>query len=432
MKTRFILALALIALAGACATTSPAPPAVPQDDDRYLIHPATGYPGTVPPAVERRLDDAWNLYLARDYTEARRELAEIERRAPGSGPATLLGAAIELREGRPAVARNIVDRLLQQNPRYTAARVYEAEIAIANGDTRRAYEAYRSLSNDPAVPSAATRLAVVRQSLFDQLYSEARTAPDAEAVRLLREALEIAPADAGARILLAQKLVAASQWDEARASLDPLLNTSDVDRNDIQEVLAEIDFGRGRYEDAMARYERLARRSGDARHAQRLQEVKRRWQVANMPPRYRAARESVALTRAELAVLVYWHVESVRFARNLSSPPIAVDVADVSGRDELIRAIAVGLYEVDPVTRRVSPFRPVTAASLTRLAARLLTVRGAACARLPYEPNETLRAQRIVGACGVTDALATIGPEDPVTGEQAVAILEQVDRAIGH
>ena len=43
---------------------------------------------------------------------------------------------------------------------------------------------------------------------------------------------------------------------------------------------------------------------------------------------------------------------SIRFAQNVPTPPIAIDIADIPGRDEVIRAMALGIYPVDPVTRR--------------------------------------------------------------------------------
>src|SRR5437762_8009107 len=99
-----------------------------------------------------------------------------------------------------------------------------------------------------------------------------------------------------------------------------------------------------------------------------------------MPPQFQRAAETEELTRADFAVLLYWKVASIRFAQNLGTPPIAVDIFDVLGREEIIRAIALGILQVDPVTRRVGPNTPLTASALTRIAARVLNVRGAACA----------------------------------------------------
>ncbi|HJQ38869.1 MAG TPA: hypothetical protein VKB93_17170, partial [Thermoanaerobaculia bacterium] len=123
----------------------------------------------------------------------------------------------------------------------------------------------------------------------------------------------------------------------------------------------------------------------------------------------------------DLAVLLYWTVPSIRFARNLGTPPIAVDIEDVAGRDEMIRAIAIGLYDVDPVTRRVSPFRTVTAERPSRHLARLLQVRGAACAR---------GTTTILSSCGVTDPLATWPADASVSGRDVKTLLDQVAKQL--
>src|SRR4029077_9192898 len=154
---------------------------------------------------------------------------------------------------------------------------------------------------------------------------------------------------------------------EARRELAPLLSSS-ADRPDVQEAVAEIDVGTGQYQDAIARYERLARNDPDGRYARRLDAVKELFATANMPPQFLRALESEAITRGDLAVLMYWKISAVRFAQDLSTPPIAIDIGDGLSRDEIIRLIALGIYQVDPVTRQANPYGPVSPLSLTRAA----------------------------------------------------------------
>ncbi|HYR27914.1 MAG TPA: tetratricopeptide repeat protein, partial [Thermoanaerobaculia bacterium] len=248
-------------------------------------------------------------------------------------------------------------------------------------------------------------------------------ARDAEAVPLFREALAYNPAAMDVRVALSGRLVNLGQFDEARRELDPVLNTADVDRPAVQEILAEIDVGRGRYQEAIVRYDRLARRVQEPRYTARLEQIKEQWSMANMPPQFRQALESPAITRADLAVLLYWTVPSVRFAQNLASPPIAIDIENVAGREEMIRAIALGLYDVDPVTRRVSPSRAVTASRLSAHLARVLTLRGAACAR-------GITHDRVLNACGVADPGVTVPADATITGREAARALEQVAKAL--
>lgn len=423
LKTRTLFFL--VAAAIAFARCAPAPPVVapvaPQANDRFLIDPRTGYEAQ--PAIAKRFDEAWRAILAGDYTTASKRLDDIRARESGYAPAQLAEAAIALRQGKTGVARPVVDRVLARR-RYTAAEVYAAEIAIADKRTREAYDLYLGVAARPGAPAiAAERIAELRTTLFDQLYSAAVVAPEDDAVRLLREALAINPGPSAARILLVQKLMGQHKYDEARSELDPILSGPDVDRAEVQEALAEIDISRGRYEAAIARYERLAKR--DHQFNARLDEIKQQYAETNMPPQFRRAIESESITRGDLAVLMYWKVASVRFASNLAAPPIAIDIGETPGRDEIVRAMALGIYQVDPITRRVGPYASVNAGALTRIAARLLALRGAGCAR-----GAGSDPQRVLAACAVVDPTLGADVDAPVSGRAAAGLMEQVDRAL--
>jgi len=431
-RSFLLLAAATIVLA-ACSTPAPPPPAVvPQGEDRYLIDPRIGYGGpTIPEALNRKFDAAWRYILAGQDALAHQRLTEIETTTVDYPPAALAMAAIDIRAGRFDEARTVVERILAASPSYTAAETYAAEIALRTGDARRAYDLYRRLAARPnAPPAAAERSAELEQRIYDQLLAASRTADENESTRLLREALALRPGALDVRMTLINRLVAGKQWDEARRALEPLVSSGDADRADVQEALAEIDFGRGRYEEAIARYERLARRQKEPRYTQRLDEIKERWTAANMPLQFQRALESDAITRADFAVLLYWRVASVRFAQNIGAPPIAIDVEGVAGREEIIRALALGIFSVDPVTRRVSPNSPVSAGTFTRLVGRVLTARGAPCARVTPEAGELARAEKILAACHLPDPLSGTTADTPLSGRAAYAILEQVDKAL--
>lgn len=421
-KTKIVLLLAAAMALASCAPPAQAPAVTPLGEDRYLIDPRTGWDAPIPPAVEAKFETAWRFVLSGNEMEGRRRLAEILKRDPGFLPAELAGTVYDIRSGSFDKATPAIAAALARKPAYLAAQVYEAEIALREKRTRTAHDLYREIVAQPnAPPIAAERLKQLEEALFNELYAAAQGAGDADAVRLLHEALAFNPGATEARIQLAQKLVTQRQFEEARREIDPLLN-SVADRPEVQSVLAEIEVGRGRYQEAIIRYERLAKRTKDPRHEQRLEEVKREWRSANMPTHFRAAMSSSAVTREELATLLYWTVPSVRFAQNVGAPSIAVDIEDVAGRDEIIRAIALGLFDVDPVTRRVSPHRAVTASRLSSFLARVLTTRGANCARGAGD--------RVLPACGVTDPLTKYSPDAPVEGRDAVAALEQVAKQL--
>ena len=420
IRIRQLLAATIVVAVAACA---PAPPPVvtPQGEARFLIDPRTGWTSAATPAVDRSFDTAWRYFLAGDYASARDRLAQLEAKNPAYAPAKLAEAAIAIREKRIEDARTIVNQLIDRYPKYTAASVYGAELDLAAGQLRSANERYRAIAAQQGAPPTVTeRLGDIQTRLFDQLYGSALTARDEDAVKLLREALAINPAATAARVLLAQKLVAQQKFDEARRELDPVINSSDVDRPEVQESLAEIDIGKGRYQQAINRYERLTKRDANGRYARRLAEVKEKFAELNMPAQFQRALESESITRADLAVLMYWKVTAIRFAQDVPPPPIAIDIAEVPGRDELIRAIALGIFTVDPITRRVNPFAEVNAAQLARTVTRILSVRAAACAKGAGNP---------LLACGVDDPSAA-GEELPVSGRTAAALLDQVDHAL--
>jgi tetratricopeptide (TPR) repeat protein len=420
----FLIAALAIALASCAPPPAPVVAPAPQGNERFIIDPRTGYEAQPAPANAKRFEDAWRAILTGDYTTAGKRLDDIRAKEPGYAPAQLAEAAIALRQGKTDIARPIVERALSKRPRYTAAEVYAAEIAIAEKRTREAYDLYGDVASRPGAPAiVAERIAELRTTLFDQLYNAAAAAPDDEAVRLLREALAINPSGSAARIFLVQKLVGQHKYDEARSELEPILSTGDADRTEVQEALAEIDISRGRYEAAIARYERLSKR--DRRFAARFDEIKQQYAEANMPPQFRRAIESESITRGDLAVLMYWKVASVRFASNMAAPPIAIDIGETPGRDEIVRAMALGIYQVDPVTRRVGPYTPVNAGALTRMAARLLALRGAACAH--GAGNDP---QKVLAACAIVDPVLGAGVDAPVSGRVAAGVMEQVDKAL--
>lgn len=424
-KTKILMLLAAVVTLAACTSPAPPPPAVtPTGDDRFLIDPRTGYAGPSTPQLDQQFEAAWRYFLAGDESEARRRIAEIRLKNPAYQPALLAEAAADIRAGNFDAASAAVSAARRQSPEWLAPRVYEAEIAFRRGDARAAFDLYRDLAARPGAPAFANeRVAALQTQLFNQTLTAAAAASNEESVALFREALALNPAATDVRVSLAARLVNLGRFDEARQELGPVLDTADVDRPAVQEILAEIDVGRRRYQEAIVRYDRLARRTREQRYIERLDAIKEQWSMANMPPHYRQALESPALTRAELAVLLYWTVPSIRFAQNLGTPPIAIDIENVAGREEMIRAIALGLYDVDPVTRRVSPSRAVTASRLSALLARVLALRGAACAR-------GLTQDRVLAACNVADPAVTVPADATITGREAARALEQVAKAL--
>lgn len=424
------LFLSLLIAAG-CTTTARGPLRPMSEQSQFLVDPRLGFESTPSRSDLRRFERAWSAFRRGDLETAERGFQDLLRRDPDYGPAMLGLAAVALEGGQIDRAESMIAQVSAEAPEsYLAARIYEAELAWARHDPERAYSLYRELTRDPQAPTLSLRrLESIRVEALQELLAAARgTRATGQRREILQRALSIDPQSFDARLFLVHSLIEDRRFDDARSEIQPLLDRH-ASRDAVQAALAEIDVGKGRYQEAIQRYERLVRTSGGREWESRLEQVKTLWHEANLPDRYRSALESAAVTRTELAILSYWKVPAVRFARNLGQPPIAVDVADVEGREELVRALALGLFPVDRLTRRAEPSRPVTAARLLEVAAAILELAPQRrCESAPGEPQSPVEMLR---SCGISvDSLAA-EPNRFVSGRTAAALLQQIARVHG-
>ena len=142
-RTKLILLAAIVFAALRCGTTAsgPAAPVLePRGDDRYLIDPRIGFGRPAPPKVEARFEAGWRAFEAGDNAGARMRLDEVRKAFPEYLPAALGVAAIDIKDGHFERARATIERVQAKVSSYTAAEVYEAEIAARQNQLRRAYE----------------------------------------------------------------------------------------------------------------------------------------------------------------------------------------------------------------------------------------------------------------------------------------------------
>lgn len=82
------------------------------------------------------------------------------------------------------------------------------------------------------------------------------------------------------------------------------------------------------------------------------------WRLINAPEQVRGLRAKAALSRADLAVLLYWMVPQIRTARP-GAALIASDILDHPSRDEIARVANLGLMTIDETLHRFSPEAPL-------------------------------------------------------------------------
>lgn len=424
LRQKTLLAAAIAMVAIACTTIQPPPPV----DARAPIgplpaDPRLGYPGPEDASRRRILDTALAELARGERTRAVRRLEDLASGAAPYEPAALTLGALALADADLERAEEHI-RAAATRESWAAAEFYRAELAYRRGSLREALELFQRVEPPPRGPAlAGERIESIRTRLFDELYANALAADAESAVAGLRDALRYRPDSSAARLLLAQKLIAVGRLAEARMELDPLLAGKGADSVEVQQALAEIDAGRGRYEDAIARYEEIVQRDARPEYARRLESIKRDFAVANMPPQYRAAAASLALTRVEFAILAYWTVSPVRFGRPSGSPPVAVDIGNIAGREELVKAIAFGILPVDHATRRADPDRVMTGANVGRFLHRILNIRGvpSCAAGSAGDPLDAL------AGCGIEVSALRALPSEPVTGTDVLRALQKID-----
>lgn len=429
-STRTLLLLLIAALLlTACATTT-TPPQPASATIRYLIDPRIGFTGTTTNAQQRRFDAAWRAFQRGQWEDVETRFNVMLAANRNFLPAQLGLVAAALEQEKFDVAESLLGDVEKAQPIYYTADVYHAELDARRGRLESAYNRYTDLISRPDAPDVLrARFEDLRNQLFASLLARANSETSAErSTAYLRQALMVRPDASAARMLLVNKLIALGRYDDARKQIEPLLASDDM-QVETQEALVDIDVGRGRYEDAIARLEKLDRVYPDPKYRERLEQIKTTWAETNLPAQYHSAIGSEAITRADLAVLLFWKITAVRFAQNLPEPPIATDIGAVVGREELVRALALRLYSVDPITRQVYPDRVVSGSSFMKTISRLAQFRGATCAEAARsEVNESARAGKVFENCELPTGALLSSPEVPVSGRFAADVLDRLER----
>lgn len=428
IRTRLTALLLSVAAIGCGTTSQPAPaPAQPVEPRaRMLVSPLAGWQQTDSLAEESA--GAWRLFQAGNAARAEEIWQRILRVDDSHGPSLLGLAAIAIGDASYDRASSLVERA-RDDQRYLATELYAAEIAVLRGDLESAIEIYAAVSDDPQLPSrTAERYEGFRRDLSTQLVSSARTALEPEErLLILERAASIHPLSQDDQLYLAETHLELGRPDLARLAAEPvLIRPEDPVRLDA--LFAEIAVAERRFEDAIDRYETLVRTTGDPRFLPRLERVKVLWHESTLPAQFQTAVESPAITREDLAVLLFWKVPGIRFAQRVGQPPIAVDLENVRGREELVRALALGLLGVDSGTRRASPERILTAQAFLEIVARTIDIAAPrdACGSIP-----SARPLVKLEGCGVDTLGVELDLQRYVDGRTAYEILEQVAALAG-
>lgn len=367
LSHRVFLAALCGAVLSRCASAPPEPPR-----DRFPLDPREGLAGPFDPAIGR----GWRALLARDPALAEREF----RRATGGGSAR--AAAIGTIEALVASRRSseaiepCASALAKEGPTVPLL-VACGEARARTGDPVGAVDLYaRAAAMAPDRPGLAERAAELRidaaEARIEAALASAEQGRRAEAQREV--ALAVGWASRSAAVLARAGDVECALGERERALeyyREALAAGGDVPG--LEERAGDLALDVGDYATAVSLFEALA--AQDPRFADRAAEARLAFRIANWPDAERQAARSRRLSRAGAALLAWWVFPEVRDAQVASSGVVATDVLDRRDSRVMMRAVSLGLLDVDPFTHRARPDAPLTRTAAARmmllLAARL-------------------------------------------------------------
>jgi len=398
---RILAALGALSVGLSCASAPTSGP------DAFPLDPREGLAGPFPAQVEK----GWS-----ELRQGKAAAAEAEFEA-ASRPTPKIAAEIGRVEAlvvadRPRDALPLCRKLLSAGEPTVPLLVACGEAHSRSGDPVVAHTLYRqALARASNRPRLAARADELRSSARDWLVVAARAAAQDEKWKEARSeiarAIELAPDNSAVRRAAGEIEEAAGEAEKALSRYREAIELDSKD-HEAAEKVGELALAVKDYALAVSIFDKLA--GEDPRFAPRAEEARHAFRVANWPAPEREAAQSLKLTRAGAATLVWWMYPEIREAR-VSGGVIASDALSRRDSRAITRAVALGLLEVDRDTHRVNPAAHLGAVSASRLLLRLLLVVAPADRELPC-----LGGSRRVPRAAADSLAAAVGcgllPED--------------------
>ncbi len=401
----------------------------------YLLDPLEGYGQEIDPDRAERIRGAHRALLdASDVEAAREAAAELLEVDPALAPAQVLAAQADFVEDR---FREVVTRLVpigDQTPGYLASQLLLGRAAEALGDIPLAYAALRAIATRS--PLALQRLGELHpravEILSRRLQEALRTGNLDEAQKHLSLLQSWAPSEVvtleGARALA----VARSDQAAELAAVQALAARQPEDRKLLVRRV-ELEMAVGDPSAGLQIAQDLAKQNPRDPEAARLLEAARfRWRLSMLPQAVQQVAAKPDLDKADFAVLLYWLLPNVRYARP-SAGRIATDVLDHPHQEEIVRVVNLGLMDVDSTLHRFSPGATLRRGAALRVLSRTLSSFGKDLACLGDVRPQGAQSSVCSGAaaCGLLLEGEECRPGDALSGADAVELIRRTLKLLG-
>lgn len=371
--------------------------------EKFPLDPREDVAGPFPDGVE----SGWAALVAGDAVTAEREFSRARAGHPNRAADIGLIESRLLR-GRTAEALSGCGEALAGPDPTVPLLVACGEARARAGQVFEAHELYalaaarsrgRSAIRDRAAELKAEAVEALRKSASagakDQNFPDLRGRID--------RAIEIDPGDAGLHALAGEIELSAGNRDRAFERFREAYRL-DPKSVRVQEKLAELSIEKDPAL-AVSVLDLLARR--DPRYRSRAAEARLAFRASNWPAPEREAAGSERLTRAGAATLVWWMFPEIREAK-VTTSVIASDAVSRRDTRAVLRAVSLGLLDVDRETHRARPDGGLTRRTAARMLLRLLRivnpgVRPRCLEGSPESGRSGAEAVRTAVACGLLE-----------------------------
>jgi len=276
-----------------------------------------------------------------------------------------------------AGAEDYLLRSLETEPDLTVSYLGLGQIYQKTNQDERAHRMYLEvLKRDPENEFARNEAEGIAEILTGQSMDEARRAAaegDSEKSKsAYLRALEFSPRLKAAHVALARQFIKEKDFHTAYLHLKAA-GSGEAEDKDLLREFADALFQSGQWSRSLDIYEEiLVLDPEDKEVKERVEQIKNRLGVVELPDQFEAIASSEAVTKEDVAALI-----GVRFRAVLADlnprPPIIVDVTVSWAQRYIVKAAALGIMEVY-ANHNFQPKKIVNRAEMAQIVVRLIDV----------------------------------------------------------
>jgi tetratricopeptide (TPR) repeat protein len=431
-KTLVLLALVAAGTA-ACLTTPAVIPTI------HIEPPSSAATATLTLDERIAVREAWDYIRQGRLDKAEKALTRLK---PGH-PFALTGMGyIALINGNPASAEDYLIRALGIQHDLITAYIGLAETYQKTGQNDQSYKYFlEALKWDPENSYAKKEAERIAAMKTEEALTEARSAAQAGQVDRAREAysraLEYAPGLQEAHLSLARLYIRQKDFNSALFHLKTAAGNDPQNPTLLREY-ADALFQAGQWSRSLDAYTQVtATDPQDKSVKDRIDQIKNRLGVVDLPDQFNAIASSEAVTKEDVAALIGVQFREVLADLN-PKPPVIVDITTSWAQRYIVKAAALNVMEVYS-NHTFLPKKALNRAELAEILARLIDVlRKNGATLLAQIPAERLRIADVPPEHfyfqPITQVLSyqimdlapdrTFKPEQAVTGREAARVFE--------